>query len=376
VQEFLQHPITRRSLAARNPERPMLQVMLGYSDSNKDGGIIMSQWALYRAQRELTRVAREEGVEIVFFHGKGGTVSRGAGPTHRFLASLPLGSLTGALRLTEQGEVIAQKYGNPSTALYNLELLLAGVAATTVRQTIDPAPDERMLATAERLAKGSRDAYRDLLLSEGFIEYWSQATPIDALERTTFGSRPARRTGQRTLEDLRAIPWVFSWNQARHYLPGWFGTGTALEQLEQEDPETFAILGERIHEWSFLRYVLYNIENSLASADLDLMRDYAGLVQDPAIRDAYYERIAAEYKRTEGMLERLFGGAREVRRPRMMKTLKIREAPLYRLHKTQIALLREWRGLHAAGDNDAASAMLPTILLSINAIASGLRTTG
>ena len=376
VEEFLQHPITRNSLTARDPERPMLQVMLGYSDSNKDGGIIMSQWALFRAQRELTRVAREEGIEITFFHGKGGTVSRGAGPTHRFMGSLPLGSLTGALRLTEQGEVIAQKYGNPSTALYNLELLLAGVTATTVRQTIEPAPDDQMLTTAEYLAKGSRDAYRDLLLSEGFIAYWSQATPIDALERTTFGSRPARRTGKRSMEDLRAIPWVFSWNQARHYLPGWYGTGSALEALEKENPDGFKVLAERIHRWPFLRYVLYNIENSLASADLDLMRDYAALVTDTDIRDRYYERIAAEYRRTEGMLERLFGGSREERRPRMMKTLKMREAPLYRLHQTQIAILREWRGHLAAGDEQAAEDMLPTILLSINAIASGLRTTG
>lgn len=376
VQEFLQHPITRRSLAARNPERPMLQVMLGYSDSNKDGGIIMSQWALYRAQRELARVAREEGVEITFFHGKGGTVSRGAGPTHRFLASLPLGSLTGSFRLTEQGEVIAQKYGNPATALYNLELLLAGVAATTVRQTIEPVLDDRMFAIVDRLSKASCAAYRELLLAEGFMEYWSQATPIDALERTTFGSRPARRTGQRTLEDLRAIPWVFSWNQARHYLPGWYGTGTALARLAEDEPEAIASLTAHIREWPFLRYVLYNIENSLASADLNLMRDYAALVEDAAVREAFYARIADEYRLTEKMLNQVLGGARETRRPRMMKTLRTREVPLLRLHQSQIALLRQWRAHTAAGDEAAAEAVLPTILLSINAIASGLRTTG
>lgn len=376
---FLSHPATRASLLLRQPgaAHPVQQVMIGYSDSNKDAGILASQWALHCAQRELAATASACGCRIIFFHGRGGTISRGAGPTHRFLEALPPGSLHGALRLTEQGETIAQKYANLITAAFNLELLLAGTTAATLRHTCTTPPNPECEAAASFLADTSRRAYRALLETEGFLEFYTQATPLDALEHSRIGSRPARRTGARTLADLRAIPWVFSWTQSRFYLPGWFGVGSALQALKTAQPHTFALLGQWARQWPFLRYVLTNIETNLASADPALMEAYAGLVTDPALRARFLTRILEEFRLTTTLIEDIFGGRPLAeRRPRMTRTLRLREAPLRALHLQQIWLLRQWREAKARNDDTAASALLPDLLLSINAIASGLRTTG
>ncbi len=374
--EFVQHPVTARTLALRGTRR-IQQVMVGYSDSNKDGGILAAQWRIHQAQKALAEAGREAGVEVMIFHGRGGTTSRGAGPTHRFLDAMPQGSLGGLFRLTEQGETIAQKYANQITATYNLELLQAGVTATTLRHQRGQGNGEDDFAgVMDLLATLSQEAYEELLRGERFIEFWEQATPIDALESSTIGSRPARRTGQRTMEDLRAIPWVFSWNQARYYLPGWYGLGSGLSRLRERDPEAFALLADRGTKWSFLRYVLYNVETSLASASLELMRDYAQLVEDAELRNRVYLAITDEHRLTQAMIDDLFHAPRDQRRPRMIKTLRLRDAGLRRLHKHQIALLREWRAAREAGDDEKAAELHPTVLLSINAIASGLRTTG
>ncbi len=373
---FLDHPLTARSLAAQ--EKPEQQIMLGYSDSNKDCGILAAQVALERAQTALTRVGREKDVRLCFFHGRGGTISRGAGPTHWFMAALPHGAMSGAFRMTEQGETIAQKYANLANATYNLELLLAGAAINTARhrhlpEVADPA--ERFLDT---LSSSSQKAYQSLLKSEGFIGFYREATPIDALENARIGSRPARRTGKKShsISDLRAIPWVFSWTQARYYLPGWYGVGTALSELKTASPEDFAELKEALGKSVFLSYVLTNVETNLASANLELMKAYAGLVTDHTTRTSFLKRITDEFELTEKLLTELFEGTMAKRRPRMAKTLAIREAPLKVLHHQQIALLKEWRGHMEKEDHTSADALLPKLLLSINAIASGLRTTG
>lgn len=377
--DFLDHPLTRLTLEKRAAGgKPSQQVMLGYSDSNKDCGILAAQWALHRAQENLTRTGDERGVKLCFFHGRGGTISRGAGPTHWFMASLPHGSMSGEFRMTEQGETIAQKYANLANATYNLELLLAGAAITTAthRHTIKRAdPAEPFLPF---LASKSQEAYQELLRTEGFIDFYRQATPIDALENSRIGSRPARRTGKKghSIADLRAIPWVFSWTQARFYLPGWFGVGSALEALKNSSPEDFDSLRTAVSRSNFLNYVFTNVETNLASANLGLMDEYASLVEDPALRKRFMDLIVAEFHRTRDLLESLFSGTIVRRRPRMAKTLEIREAPLRVLHRQQISLLREWRGLLAAERETEAEAMFPKILLSINAIASGLRTTG
>jgi phosphoenolpyruvate carboxylase len=379
LQSFLEQPMTRRSLdfLAWNWGRERLplsqQVMIGYSDSNKDSGIFASQWALQKAQSRLAELGRDSGVQIRFFHGRGGTISRGAGPTHRFLEALPHASLSGDIRLTEQGETIAQKFGNLPAATFNLELLVAGVTATTLRHRRDGSGLHSLAPLLERLAGSSQHAYRQLLDADDFITFYRQATPIDALEHSRIGSRPSRRTGKPSLADLRAIPWVFSWSQARFYVPGWFGAGSGLQSLGEADLRE---LRSHIRTWPFLHYVLTNIESSIASTDRDLMHAYAELVEDPALRDRFLKLIMDEWELTQTMLESVRGSAMADRRPRMFKTLRLRAEALRVLHLQEISLLRRWRGLRADGDDDAAEAMLPELLLSINAIASGLRTTG
>ncbi len=376
---FLEEPMTRRSLdfLSWNWGREKLpitqQVMVGYSDSNKDSGIFASQWGLQKAQARLAQLGRDAGVRIRFFHGRGGTVSRGAGPTHRFLEALPNNSLGGDIRLTEQGETIAQKFGHSVTATYNLELLLAGVTATTIEHERSVPMPPPLAPVLERLSRSSQQAYRRLLDTEGFLTFYRQATPIDALEHSRIGSRPSRRTGKPSLADLRAIPWGFSWNQARFYVPGWFGAGSGLKALTEAE---LAEISEQIRTWPFLHYVLTNIESSIASTDLELMQAYAGLVQDEVLRERFMKIIVEEWHLTREMLEKLRGAPMAERRPRMLRTLRLRAEVLRVLHLQEIHLLQKWRACRAAGDDAGAEKMLPDLLLSINAIASGLRTTG
>ena len=374
VKEFLAHPVTQRSVNAAGT--PSLQMMVGYSDSNKDCGIFASQWALHRAQSELAQVTLEHGAQPVFFHGRGGTVGRGAGPTHFFMEALPAGSLRGRLRMTEQGETIAQKYAHLASSVYNIEVLMASASSATARH-LRAAPHCDIVAPVlDRVAQWSHEAYSALLHEPDFMKFYRAATPIDALENARIGSRPARRSGQATLEDLRAIPWVFSWTQSRFYLPGWFGAGSALKRLENEDPVAHAHLIAHLPTHSFLRYVMANIESSLVSANEEWMCRYAGLVAEKEIRDRFLQLILDEFHRTQAALTKLTAGAFEGRRPRLAFTLAIREQPLTVLHAQQLALLRRWRECLAAGDTESAESIIPDLLVSINAVASGLRTTG
>lgn len=382
VSAFLDHPVTRRSLelqrATSNARRWVAQVMVGYSDSNKDAGILASSWYLYRAQREIADVGRERGVKVRFFHGRGGTNSRGAGPTHRFLSALPAGALDGDLRITEQGETIAQKYANRLTAVYNLELLLAGTVRETLLATqAAPASPSALEPAMERLAASSRRAYRSLVETPRFIDFFRQATPIDAIEAARIGSRPPRRGGRPQLSDLRAIPWVFSWSQARFFLSGWYGVGSALEELRHVDPQGFASVCEQALSWPPLRYLITNVSTSLASASLEAMRAYAQLVVDVALRDRIMGQIAGEFERTRAIVDCLFRGTFEQRRPKLFQTLALRRPALETLHALQIDQLRAWRALREVDLRQAdASRQLDDLLLTVNAIASGLRTTG
>ena len=366
---FLSHPFTQRSLKAMEKSRVM--IMLGYSDSNKDTGILASQWALLRAQQELIAVAKRHQVDVQFFHGRGGTVGRGAGPTHRFLEALPDGALLGGLRLTEQGEVIGQKYNTIPTATSNLEHLVAGTLGSQILNRYHTKPSEKMNETMARLAGFSQVRYKSLLNADGFMQFYRQATPIDAIEQSRIGSRPSRRTGQASLDDLRAIPWVFSWNQSRYYLAGWFGVGTALNQLEKESPEHYDFICSRLNETPFLRYVFYNVESSFNSADQKWMNAYAGLVEDVSIRKRFLDSITEEYEMTGEALTKIFKRPLSQRRPRFWKTLKAREAPLQILHQEQIRLLETVRSTEAVDEHTKEA-----LLLVVNAIASGLRTTG
>lgn len=376
LDQFLAHPLTQRSLAYQQQQRGLSQkvqqVMIGYSDSNKDGGIFASLWGLYRAQEALTAVGRRHNVRIRFFHGRGGTISRGAGPTHRFINALPHASLDGDLRMTEQGETIAQKYANRLNAAYNLELLLATVTGATLRHKHSKKEAHPLEPVMDQFVQKSRRAYEELLHSEGFVTFFRQATPIDAIEASQIGSRPARRTGQQTIADLRAIPWVFSWGQARFYISGWYGVGTALAWLLDEDPALFQSVREQNFTWSPLHYIISNAATSIATADPEIMRAYADLVVDNATRERMMGLIAAEYQRTRQMLEKIYGGPLSERRPNVNQLLVLRQSGLRVLHQQQIDLLRQWR----SGSSEEKETILPELLLTVNAIAGGLRTTG
>jgi phosphoenolpyruvate carboxylase len=379
--EFLAHPVAQRALRyvqeRDGTARPVQEVMLGYSDSNKDGGILASQWYLRKSQIRLTEIAEKAGVELRFVHGRGGTIGRGAGPSNAFLAALPQGTLRGRIRITEQGEVIGQKYANLLTATLHLERIVAGVTHWTLihrQPSLEASPDIEELMDAA--ASASRGAYQQLIRTPGFLEFYSQATPIDAIENSHIGSRPARRTRERSMESLRAIPWVFSWSQARFNLPGWYGVGSAFAEVCGEDSTRWKTFERAAQEWPFLSYLLHNVEFSVAAADVELMAEYASLVKDDAIRERVMEIIRAEYGRTKAVLERLYPRGQTARRPRLVKAIAIRRNALTRLHREQIALLREWREALGAGPGGEVERILAALLVTVNAIASGLKTTG
>ena len=384
--EFLAHPMTRRTLrylAERDGrDRPLQEVMIGYSDSNKDGGILASHWYLRKAQIRLAEAAREAGVDLRFFHGRGGTIGRGAGPTHVFLESLAPATLHGEIRVTEQGEVVSQKYANRLTAATHLERLLAGVtrwALVHERQTEaahDEAAHDEVEDLFEAAAVASREAYRSLIDSEGFLEFFSQATPLDVIESSHIGSRPARRTGKRTIADLRAIPWVFSWSQARFNVPGWYGVGSAFARVRDQDPAGWRRLQRAAGAWPFLAYLLHNVEFSVTAADTGLMSEYAELVEDRALAGRFLQRIVEEHRLTHEVLCQLFGGHMEQRRPRLMMAIGIRKNALLHLHREQIALVREWRAAVREERTEEADRLLTALLVTVNAIAGGLKTTG
>ncbi len=369
VDAYLNHPISQATLDLSCGDRPRTQqLMLGYSDSNKDAGILASQWGLHQAQSELTAIGEQHGVRLRFFHGRGGTISRGAGPTNWFMRALPHGSMTGDFRMTEQGETIAKKYAYPENASYNMESLAACVSFTAVVNTRDNKEEDPAIDLMPRLAQTSTKAYRELLEADDFIAFFRQVTPIDALEQNQMGSRPSRRTGTATLDDLRAIPWVFSWTQARFYLPGWYGVGSALAELQSESPDDYARLCSDIGQSTLARYVFTGVETNLMSCNPELMKEYASLVTDEKIRSRFMGMIEAEYAKAAKHLAELFPDPISKRRPRYAKTLEIREEPLNTLHHQQVELLRQWRGTDEPLPDE--------LVFSISAIASGLRTTG
>ncbi|HCP37844.1 MAG TPA: phosphoenolpyruvate carboxylase [Verrucomicrobiales bacterium] len=351
-----------------NCEDAFQPIMLGYSDSNKDGGILSSLWNVRKAQSNLMQLGESLGINMQFFHGRGGTLSRGAGPTHRFLEALPLGSLKSGIRLTEQGETIAQKYSNVLTASNNLEQWFAGCFSAQA-QGKDLGIDEDWCFLLDQLANNSQSAYQTLVQSDGFETFFSEATPVDVLQNSRIGSRPASRSGLRGVKDMRAIPWVFSWNQARFYLPGWYGVGTALHQLIEKDEKSLNQLREGVSTLPFLRYLFYNVESSLESADAEIMTSYASLVNDSKIKVRFLTNILEEHDRTRLLLDQILPGPLEERRPRFYRTLHARDQDLTLLHKHQIRLLRQWR--QGGQDKD-----LTELLVVVNAIASGQRTTG
>jgi phosphoenolpyruvate carboxylase len=273
------------------------------------------------------------------------------------------------MRVTEQGEVIAQKYANRVTASFHIERLLAGVARTSLVHQAGEAQPNALEGVWSRVVERSLKAYRELVEGDGFIPFFRQATPIDVIEQSRIGSRPPRRMGRESVEDLRAIPWVFSWCQARFHLPGWYGVGTALDWLRREDPEGWASLRGQLRNWPFLTYQLHNVEASIMMAHPGIMELYASLVEDAAVRRSLLETILDEFRLAEALTAELLGGKAGERRPRLALAIRLRERALSQLHREQVRLLALWR-------REPRDETLRVLLLTVNAIAMGQKMTG
>jgi phosphoenolpyruvate carboxylase len=369
---YLQHPVVKAQREAK--EQFTQEIMLGYSDSNKDGGVLTSRWNIYKAEENLTKIGNEHGVKLCFFHGRGGTISRGGGKIHRFLDSMPPGSMSGHIKMTIQGETIANQFANRLTAGYNLEMLVSGTAKQAVIRHKDE-DESALYAMMDRLVNRARSNYRKLLDHPKFIEFYSAATPIDVLEQSKIGSRPARRTGQRSLDDLRSIPWVFSWNQSRFNLTGWFGTGMALNDLKQQNPEDFEALTQLSKDWPFLKYSLIQIETNLLNADPEIMKRFSEFMDDEETRDELMDLILHDYEIGLQRIEDLMGATADERRISKLENNKLREAALSSLHQIQMDRLKKWRVVKDT-DEELSHQYLLQLLLNVNALSGGLKSTG
>ncbi|MEO5669666.1 MAG: phosphoenolpyruvate carboxylase [Ramlibacter sp.] len=355
-------------------------IMLGYSDSNKDGGIFTSNWELYRAEIALVelfdRLANSHNIQLRMFHGRGGTVGRGGGPSYQAILAQPPGTVRGQIRLTEQGEVIGSKYANPEIGRRNLETLVAATLEATLLQPTKTAP-KAFLAAAEHLSLASMAAYRALVYeTPGFTEYFFGSTPIREIAELNIGSRPASRKANLRIEDLRAIPWSFSWGQCRLTLPGWYGFGTAVHRFLNENPgqprrEGLAILQKMYKQWPFFRALLSNVDMVLAKSDLALASRYAELVGDARLRKRVFAMIEAEWHRTVEALQAITGEKQRLAgNPALQRSIRHRFPYIDPLHHLQVELVRR----HREGKLDDRARR--GIHISINGIAAALRNTG
>jgi phosphoenolpyruvate carboxylase len=367
---LLSLPDYRRLLQSRGDVQ---EVMLGYSDSNKDGGFLTSGWELYKAQTALVDVFRRQGVRLRLFHGRGGSIGRGGGPTYQAILAQPPGAVQGAIRVTEQGEVIAAKYSNPEVGRRNLEIIAAATLEATLLHPEQEAPREEFLAAMDALSGHAYRAYRSLVYeTEGFERYFWESTVIGEIANLRIGSRPSSRTQSQRIEDLRAIPWVFGWAQSRLMLPGWYGFGSAVKAfLADRGDEGMALLRAMYREWPFFEMLLSNMDMVLAKSDIAIASRYAELVEDAALREAVFPRIRAEWKDSiDTLLAIMQQEALLDRNPLLARSIRNRFPYLDPLNHVQIELLKR----HRAGDAD--ERVVQGIHLTINGIAAGLRNTG
>jgi phosphoenolpyruvate carboxylase len=360
-------------------------IMLGYSDSNKDGGFFTSNWELYRAETALVRLfeplEQQRGIRLRLFHGRGGTVGRGGGPSYQAILAQPPGTVKGQIRLTEQGEVIGSKYANPDIGRRNLETLVAATLEATLLHPTQNAP-RAFLDAATAISEASYEAYRRIVYgTPGFTDYFFSATPIREIAELNIGSRPAVRPkeGQksRAIEDLRAIPWSFSWGQCRMALPGWCGFGSAIEQFlgaAEGRPERLALLQKMHRQWPFFRTLLSNLDMVLAKSDLRIAARYVDLVEDKRTGKRIFALLKAEWERTSQALTLITGERERLQgNPALARSIAHRFPYLDPLNHLQVELLRRYR---ARREGDAVDRLQRGIHLSINGVAAGLRNTG
>jgi phosphoenolpyruvate carboxylase len=368
LQRLISLSVYRQHLRTRGD---LQEVMVGYSDSNKESGFLQSFWALYRAQLALSEIRRRSGLGVQIFHGRGGAIGRGGGPANDAILAQPRGTVGGRLRITEQGEVIADRYGCNAIAERHLQQVLHAVllASFPDQERLDPAWEWSL----ERLADAAGRHYRALVYdTPEFLTYFEQATPIAEIGQLKIASRPARRTSGRTIDELRAIPWVFSWMQSRHTLPGWYGLGSAVEEFLTRHGGELSVLREMYERWPFWRTLIDNAQMILAKADLTIARLYADLVSDTALADRIFGRIAAEYHATVSVICRITGQSVLLERaPILRQSIERRNPYVDPLSFVQLVLLKRLRA-GTAPDSE----LLTAALESINGIAAGLKNTG
>ncbi len=370
LRSWFEDPEYRQLLASRDDTQ---EVMLGYSDSNKDGGYLPANWELYRAQQAIVRLGEEYGVKIRFFHGKGGPIDRGGGLSYRTILAQPYSVAGGRMRITEQGEVISNKYSNPDIALRNLEQLFSAVLrATAVLQTERHEVPQEWTSTLEELSRCSLETYQDLVWRRRtFPGFFFQATPIDVIEHLTLGSRPVKRPSGKGLRDLRAIPWVFAWTQSRIMLSAWYGLGSALAGYLAAGGDGARTHLRRLYaEWPFFGTLLDNAQLSLAKADLFIAENYAGLVEPPEVARAVFGAIREEYRRTvETVLDIIEQPELLADAPVLGESIRLRNPYVDPLNFLQVRFLREWR-------QDPRPELLNLLRLTVHGIASGMKSTG
>jgi len=374
MRELLSLPMVRRSVRAQGGVQ---EVMIGYSDSNKDGGFLASNWELYKAQVKLTKLGKELNVPFAFFHGRGGSVSRGGVPAGRAIAAQPAGSIHGQFRVTEQGEVVSFKYANRGTAAYQIELLASSVLEHSIKSEQEHAlaPVAEFDDAMEALSETSRAVYGKLVQRAELVSYLQQASPLEELALLNIGSRPARRFGAQTLADLRAIPWVFAWAQNRHIMPGWYGVGSGLAAFVAVRQERgLALLRDMFRHFRLFRLIVDEVEKTLLQVDLGIAREYAGLVADAAVREHVLHLLEEEYRLTCRMLLEV-SGARDIaeRFPQLRSRLARKLPSIAHANRQQVQLLRRYRAARNEQERESCKAPL---LLSINCIASGFGSTG
>ncbi|MBI5899991.1 MAG: phosphoenolpyruvate carboxylase [Rhodocyclales bacterium] len=370
MDQLLSIPLYNRLLGSRGA---LQECMLGYSDSNKDGGFLSSGWALYRAEIALTEVFARHGVTLRLFHGRGGSVGRGGGPSYQAILAQPQGAVQGQIRITEQGEVIASKYANPELGRRNLEILAAATLEATLLGHQHDAPKPEYLAAMEELSASAFAAYRAMVYeTPGFEDYFWQSTVIAEIAALNIGSRPASRKKTRAIEDLRAIPWVFSWAQCRLMLPGWFGFGAAVAAWrEKQGEQGMALLAEMHREWGFFRATLSNMDMVLGKSDIVIAERYSLLVKDVELRNAIFPRLKAEWQASIAALLAITGEKELLDlNPLLKRSIRNRFPYLDPLNHIQIELLRR----HRAGETD--DRVQRGIHLTINGVAAGLRNSG
>lgn len=369
MRKYLSLSLAKKWIDSRNNYQ---EIMLGYSDSNKDGGYLSSCWTLYKAQQQLTAIGDEFGVKVTFFHGRGGTVGRGGGPTYEAITSQPLKSIKDRIRLTEQGEVIGNKYGNKDAAYYNLEMLVsAAINRMITQKKSDTNTPNRYEAIMNQVVDRSYDIYRDLVFgNEHFYDYFFESSPIKAISSFNIGSRPAARKTITEIGGLRAIPWVFSWSQSRVMFPGWYGVGSSFKEFINKNPENIAILRDMYQNWPFFQSLLSNVDMVLSKSNMNIAFEYAKLCEDEQVK-AIYETILNEWQVTKNVILAIEGHDELLAdNPYLKASLDYRMPYFNILNYIQLELIKRQRRGELSSDQER------LIHITINGIATGLRNSG